>query len=66
MDKGGLQEGGTIQLTRQMPSCGRGTLLSIIIQFKHYYIMYVWKDFNGVLNHHLKLLRKSILMIRKI
>ena len=53
MDKGALQEGGTLQLTRKMPSCGRGTLLRIIIiQFKHYY-MYVGKDFTGVLNHDL-------------
>ena len=41
--KGALQEGGTLQLTRQMPFCGRGTLLSIIIQFKHYH-MYIGKD----------------------
>ena len=37
-----LQEGGKLQLTRQMPSCGRGTLLSIIIRFK----LYVhWEEF---------------------
>ena len=52
MDKGALQEGGTLKLTRQMPSCGRGTLLSIIIMFKHYH-MYIGKDVNGVLNHDL-------------
>ena len=51
MDKGALQEGRTLQLTRKMPFCGKGTLLSIIIQFKHYY-MDIGKDFNGVLNHH--------------
>ena len=43
MDKGALQEYGILQLTSQMPSCGRGTLLSIIIQFKNYY-MYIGKD----------------------
>ena len=53
MDKWALQEGGTLQLTRKMPSCGRGTLLRIIIiQFKQYY-MYVGKDFTGLLNHDL-------------
>ena len=50
MDKGALQEGGTLQLTRQMPSCGRGSLPSIIIRFKHNY-MYIGKNFNGVINH---------------
>ena len=44
MDKGALQECGTLQLKRQMPYCGKDTLLSIIIQFKHYY----GKDVNGV------------------
>ena len=52
MDKGALQECGTLQLKRQMPYCGKDTLLSIIIQFKHYY-MYIGKDVNGVLNHQL-------------
>ena len=44
----------------------RGTLLSFITQFKHYY-MHIGKDFNGVLNHHLypsnaKMLWKSTII----
>ena len=39
---GALQEGRTLQLTRKMPSCGRDTILSIIIQ-KLLYVQ--WKGF---------------------